>query len=94
MTPKELYQRYKGRRAVSLFLGAGIVIGCCNNPDIKKTLIIRCANNCGWKHLEKNDIIPNTLDKTYHIIRIKLRPISYGYVDADEIVKLNFKFGK
>ena len=91
MTPEELYQKYKGRKAREFKdcavaendLCEGIIVGYTNNvsDDFNLIIVVTNGSNYGWMSINDDDII---VDDTDH-------PDGYQYVRVREIL---FKFGR
>jgi len=80
MTPRELYEKYKGRRAKDKYGNYGIVVGY---SSVYWLLIISITekNGLSWNRLYSND----------HIKITNINYLGYSYVGIKDIIP--FKFG-
>ena len=83
MTPRELYEKHKGKRVRIVLNGKtfyGIIAGYCIGRPWPLIASITDSEGNTWKTLESGD----------YIITMKNNPLGYLYTEIDDII---FKFG-
>ena len=92
MTPEELYQKYKGRRAVRVRLhddmrdgSEGVVVGyCTSHPCFPLIIAVTKEEQRGW----------HSIREFYdHVILHKNNTYGYRYVNESMVIN-SFKFGR